>query len=259
MQMNKNDILVWMRGFKNFNTGIAGVILELIYPNTCVICGKICDEGICFKCKKLYPFIQEPRCMCCGKPIISEDEEYCSDCAQNKKMFQQGRSLWVHKDDIKQSVYRFKYKNHRIYAKEYARLLVREHVDVLGEWRPDCIIPVPIHGKRRRSRGYNQAEVLAVEIQEEILRQLDILIPINTAYIYRKKETVYQKQLDNHERKKNLKSAFEINKSTKLPKNILIIDDIYTTGATIQAISELLAKAGCDRSVFFTISIGQGF
>lgn len=253
--MNKKDIQVFMREFKNFRE----IILELCYPTTCVLCGKLDARGMCAKCKKKHPMIQEPRCMKCGKPIRDMREEYCSDCKIHKKIFKQGRSIWIHENEVKQSIYKFKYKNRRIYAEQYAKLLVEENTKLLRQWKPECLIPIPVHANRKRKRGYNQAEVLAKMIQGEIERQLGVALPVETRMLYRKKETLYQKKLDDKQRRKNISGAFQIREMCSLPTTVLLIDDIYTTGATLQEISKILTRAGVQNVFFLTISIGQGF
>lgn len=261
--MNRRDSQALMKEFKNLCKidiwkQMLDLVLELIYPNTCVLCGKMCRSGICSKCEEIYKAIEEPRCMCCGKPIQDEEVEYCYDCKNNRKIVQQGRSIWVHKGQVKQSIYRFKYKNHRIYSNEYARKLIQEQYETIKVWGVECILPVPIHRSRRRARGYNQALVLAQSLQREWMCVEGEELPISFA-IYRKRETLYQKKLDNKQRKNNLQSAFGLKAHMRLPKRVLIVDDIYTTGATIQEISKLLVKVGVEQVFFVTISIGQGF
>lgn len=253
--MNKKDIQALKRGFRSFNI----FIMQLFYPNKCVMCGKLSEKDICDRCKITHPVIAEPRCMCCGKPVHSDEIEYCNDCMIQVRFYDQGRSLWLHSGNVKKSIYRFKYKNNRINAKVYARLLVEFNQTFLERWKPEGIVPIPIHAKRRRKRGYNQAEVLAREIKEELQKEMYREVPIITDVIYRKKETKYQKKLDNYQRRKNIKGAFGMKKSKKLPASILVVDDIYTTGATIQEVSKLLRDFGVEQVVFLTISIGQGF
>ncbi len=253
--MIKKEIQVLMRRLKSFSEPV----LELVYPTVCVLCGEINVEGLCDKCKKHYPILSEPCCMKCGKPIEDEEHEYCYDCAHHHKSFTQGRSIWKHSGNVKYSVYKFKYKNCRIYGEKYAKLLVLQYQFLLNIWRPECIVPVPVHNHRKRMRGYNQAEVLARNVSLEIERSMGIKIPLNTELLFRNKETIYQKKLDDKGRRKNLKKAFEVRKSCEMPKVVLVIDDIYTTGATLQEISRILLNEGVEKVFFMTISIGQGF
>lgn len=118
-------------------------------------------------------------------------------------------------------------------------------------WEIDVIVPVPLHRKKQKKRGFNQAEILAKEIG------LRTGLPVDTTLVKRKINTVPQKEFSRRERKKNLKNAFEVTRKIK-EKNVLIIDDIYTTGSTIHSMSVLLKKSGAEKTYFLTISIGQG-
>ncbi len=240
---------------KRMIVNLIELMLEFLFPTTCVMCGNLCKEGICKQCMEAYPVIHEPRCKCCGKPLAQVEMEYCVDCMLHPKIFQEGRSLWVHKGAVKESIYRFKYNNHRVYAKIYSKLWIHEYGDFIERWHPDCIVPIPIHRHRRRSRGYNQAEVLARALQ----KQIPYDIPIKSKWLYRKKETEFQKKYDQIQRKRNIKNAFGVRQKTVDYKTVLLVDDIYTTGATLQEASALLRNCGVTNVIFMSISIGQGF
>ena len=120
-------------------------------------------------------------------------------------------------------------------------------------WGPDLIIPVPLHKRRRRKRGYNQAGILG--------RRLGRLlgIRVDDKSLLRRVYTDPQKKLGRLERKKNLRNAFALKESFKPVPVVLLVDDIYTTGNTIDAVSEVLKKKGVEKVYFLTISIGQGY
>ena len=139
-------------------------ILELLYPTTCVFCGTVASEGICESCRKEVKILQEPLCKKCGKPVRYEEQEYCYDCQKIIHFYEQGRSLWLHKIPVSQSIYQFKYRNRRVFAQYYAEQMAEQFADLLRKWQIEVIIPVPIHKSKRRKRGYNQAEVLAKEL-----------------------------------------------------------------------------------------------
>ena len=227
--------------------------LGILYPQTCCFCGKVSAEQICDSCAEKVEYISEPICKKCGKPIWKDEKEYCKDCTENHFEYEQGRSLWVHRGLMRKSVYQFKYHNRRIYGEWYAKELFRLHGHKLKEWKIDCIIPVPLHKRKRRVRGYNQAEIVAKH-----LGQISG-IPVDTKAVVRIRNTKAQKRLDHQERKHNLKNAFRVKKTWKNVKNVLIIDDIYTTGATINEVALILKKKGAQKVCFLTISIGQGF
>lgn len=190
--------------------------------------------------------------MKCGKPVNSEEQEFCRDCGKRNYAFEQGRSLWLHVPPVSKAIYQLKFHNKRYYAEIFAREMACEY----GQWIRDCgvqeILPVPLHSSRRRQRGYNQAELLAEELSEKLR------IPVRKDVVFRVRRTKPQKQLDDRDREENLKGAFGISRHWKAPAAVLVVDDIYTTGSTIHKISKLLIRAGVEKVYFLTISIGQG-
>ncbi len=227
--------------------------LRVIYPQTCYFCGKINKTPICDTCKEKIVYINEPRCKKCGKPIRYLEKEFCEDCQKRKFSYEQGRSIWLHKGPVAWSVYQFKYHNRRIFGEFYAKELWRLYGDKMKEWGVECIIPVPLHPKRRRQRGYNQAEIIAGFLGDYAG------LPVCRNAVRRVRYTERQKKLDNRERRKNLKDAFQVSEKWKPVKKVLLIDDIYTTGNTIDEISQKLRGHGVEKIWFLTISIGQGF
>jgi len=227
--------------------------LGMLYPQTCCFCGKVSSTPICKECEDKVSYVKEPRCKKCGKPIRYQEQEYCLDCEKNHFHYEEGRSVWIHKGAVPWSIYQFKYHNRRIFAKFYAEEMYRLFGKKLREWGIDVIVPVPIHPKRKRIRGYNQAEVLAKE-----LSRLSG-IPIECGLVKRIRYTDPQKKLDNKERRRNLNAAFQVNKMKKLYSRVLIVDDIYTTGSTIDTIAKQLLEKSNKKSWFLTISIGQDF
>lgn len=234
---------------------IAKLTIDLLYPRRCPFCMEIITDGkdpVCLECRKILPYVKEPRCKHCSKPISLSEQEYCYDCSRYPFAYKRGIAVWQHKDQVPQSVYRFKYQNKREYAVGYTKELLRLHRGLIESWDADAIIPIPIHSKKYRQRGYNQAELLA----KEIGRELDI--PVMTDVVMRIKNTLPQKWLNSTERKNNLKMAFKIkNNGVELDK-VILIDDIYTTGATVDAVSKLLLQRRVSEVYFISISIGQG-
>ncbi len=114
------------------------------------------------------------------------------------------------------------------------------------------IIPIPLHPSRKRVRGYNQAEILADELS------LLTGIPARNDILYRIKRTSPQKKLDGSGRRKNLRGAFAVKRGENLPQNVLLIDDIYTTGSTVERCAKMLRLGGVQNVYFLTVSIGQG-
>ena len=227
--------------------------LGMLYPQTCYFCGKIHTTEMCPECVEKLEYIDEPRCKRCGKPIRYMEEEFCHDCTQGTFHYEQGKSIWLHKGPVRWSVYQFKYHNRRVFARFYAKEWCRLYGEDIKRWGIDVIIPIPLHKARRRKRGYNQAEILA----KELGKQCHLLV--DTKSVVRRVDTRPQKELNNKQRKRNLNKAFYVTKHWKKWKNVLLIDDIYTTGNTIDSVAELLMKKGAEKVYFLSISIGQGF
>lgn len=167
-------------------------ILELLYPTRCIFCGEISKEGICPKCREKVGIIHEPRCKKCGKPIRFQEQEYCYDCSRKNFHYEQGRSLWLHKASVKQSIYDFKYKNKRAYGEIYAREMVKEFADIIKLWEIDFIVPVPLHKKKLRKRGFNQAQILAEEIGK--LTKIPVDTTFGAAQVHKSAERVWVKR-----------------------------------------------------------------
>ena len=227
--------------------------LGMLYPQTCCFCGEISKTPICDRCIEKVKYIKEPRCKKCGKPVRYHEQEYCYDCQKSKLDFEQGKSVWLHEGVVKMGIYQFKYQNRRIYGEFYAEEMFRLYGKWLQENQIDLIIPVPLHPKRRRARGYNQSEIIAKYLGRRTG------IKVDKKAVVRKKYTNPQKLLGDKDRKKNLSHAFLLRKNIGDFKNILIVDDIYTTGSTINEIAKTIRLKFTSKVWFLTISIGQGF
>lgn len=236
-------------------------LLHLLYPARCPVCFEIVQPKghlICNMCKNKVQYIKEPRCKKCSKPVEQEEQEYCTDCSQRVYHFVQGYSLWVYDDIMKQSIAAFKYRNKREYANYYLTELLAHYGMQVKRLAPDAIVPIPIHWSKHMERGYNQADILA----KGIGRALDI--PVLSHLLIRDKRTLPQKKLTDKERLQNLREAFHYNKVVEKKskchlRRILLIDDIYTTGSTIEACSHMLINQGIEEIYFITLCIGKGF
>lgn len=189
----------------------------------------------------------------CGKPIRYEEQEFCYDCSRNEYAFDGGRSLWLHKEPVNQSVYRFKYKNRRIYAEVFAKEMANQFIMQIKRWGIEVLIPIPLSKRKQRVRGYNQAAWLAAQLGE----YLDV--PVEEKTLIRRWDTTPQKKLSNKGRKRNLQGVFCVKPGWKSKKSVLLVDDIYTTGSTLHEAAKELKKSGVSHVYFLTISIGQGF
>lgn len=191
--------------------------------------------------------------MKCGKALADETLEYCGDCRRCRHDFARAAAAFAYSDGIRQSVYRFKYQSRREYANWYARAIVETCGGVLRLWQPQVLLPVPLHPGRLRSRGFNQAQLLA----ESLSGLLEL--PVETAYLQRVKRTKPMKTLNDAERIKNLENAFKITRNGVKYKKVLLVDDIYTTGATVDACARVLKTHGVQEVYVACLCIGKGF
>ncbi len=195
-------------------------------------------------------YIEEPYCLKCGK-ALREEKEYCRDCSVRMHYFKRGVSVFDY-GSISDSLYRFKNRGRAEYASFYAREIVKKRGGFIRHVNPDILIPVPIHRSKLLKRGYDQSLVLCKEISHLTK------IPFRTDVVIRDKKTVPLKDLGLAERQNNLNKAFKIGADDVKLKTIMIVDDIYTTGSTIDEISRtLLGRFPCE-IYFITLTSGRG-
>lgn len=235
-------------------TNLFGMFLDILYPRRCPVCDRAvapCGHLICKECEPKIVYIKEPYCMKCGKQLADEQKEYCADCMEKVHKFDAGRALFDYKS-IAKSLYRFKYGGRREYARYYAQGIAGQYGAFLKQHNVQAIVPVPIHKKRFQKRGYNQAEELAKEVGK--LTNL----PVLKDWIVREKETLPMKDLSAAERQNNLKKALKIRRNDVKLDTIVIMDDIYTTGSTVDAVSEKLRETGVEKIYVISLAIGRG-
>lgn len=231
-------------------------VLPIFYPRHCPLCDHILPYGtiICPDCKKLLPFVREPVCYCCGKPINRPEQEYCFDCRMFRKSFQRGLALFLYDEKIHLSMMAFKYGNRRMLAQFFAHSAYQCHRDILRGWHIDAVVPVPIHKNKRKKRGYNQAALLAKELAALLN------LPCYPDLLLRIVDTLPQKQFSPQARLNNLQNVFRINPRygnvISSHPHILLIDDIYTTGATMEICSRILLDSGIQKVYVYSICIG---
>lgn len=194
--------------------------------------------------------------MKCGKSVRSEEQEYCHDCAHTEHYFAQGAALWLHQEPVNLSVYQFKFHNQRVFGRYYAEEMAKRFRAELIRWKPQIILPIPLHSSKRRKRGYNQAAIVAGALAELTGIAVDVHL------LKRVRGTAPQKSLNPAERKKNIRAAFSVREEGRerlAGKRVLLIDDIYTTGSTIDEAARTLKLFGAEKVFYLAISIGQGY
>lgn len=234
---------------------IINEILKLLYPPKCPLCGVELlggEQKICKSCEKETGKIGEHFCLKCGKGLEETDREFCRDCERQPHVFVQNRGLFPYNGKMKGCIYRYKYQNQRYYAEYFAGELLAEFSGQIRDWGVEAMVPVPLHRSRMKKRGFNQAEIVLRYMEEPLG------VPVFGDYVLRGKKTLPQKYLNQAGRQKNLKRAFKTaSNSVKLNK-VLVFDDIYTTGSTLDAVSEALMEAGVKEVYGLCICIGEG-
>ena len=226
----------------------------MAYPLRCPVCDDILvPKGlkICDKCRKTLEVIDKAYCFKCGKPLFEEGKSLCQGCIEKNHSFNECRSAFVYNDAMRKSIYRFKYHGRMEYSKYYSEMIVNLLGRKIAEYNADAIVPVPMYKKKQRKRGFNQAYLLAKEISHLTN------IPVLNNYVIRNKSTKIMRSLGAKERENNLKKAFKISGDVVKLTNVIIVDDIYTTGATMDAMARCLKESGIRKVYGLCLSSGR--
>ena len=232
---------------------VSSLLLDLLYPPRCPFCEEALPVGerVHRTCAEAVPRIRGSRCICCGKPV-GEGERLCGDCSENRHSFDAGFGAFVYDGTVRDALLALKFRGKKEYADALGQMTAKEAEPFLKKWNVEMLLPVPMHPAKQRKRGFNQAEALAVSIGR------CISLPVVRNVLVRTRGTEAMKALEAEDRKRNLRSAFRVNHAEKIRgKNICLIDDIYTTGATADACAEACSAAGASRVVFVTTGIGD--
>ena len=230
--------------------------LSFFYPAVCQICATqraTPEEGyVCADCWTEVHFIQGPFCERCGLPFegsITNSFE-CSNCTGMELHFSSARSAVVARGLVLEVIHRYKYLRALWFEPFLADLLIRQAKPILAKGKWDLIAPVPLHHLKQREREFNQAERLA--------RHLSVAtaIPLATKLLRRSQPTRTQTLLTRPERADNVRSAFRFSGERLDGKNIVLIDDVFTTGATTSACAKILKKSGAGSICVWTVARG---
>ncbi|MBU5676652.1 ComF family protein [Alkaliphilus sp. MSJ-5] len=229
-------------------------LLELIYPSKaiCYMCNNSIEKeakySLCLNCYNAIPFIPDHYCIKCGIPLrMIEDGPNCEECKGSHHYFHRAISVVKYEEDIKKLIYRFKYSSQtylaRLMGSMMAHKLNQEGTAI------DLILPVPLYKGKERERGFNQATLLCKYIAKETN------IPINIDVLIRVKNTKVMHNLSKKERQENVNDAFKVlDEGVIMNKNILLVDDIFTTGATVNVCSRLLTTHGAKSVTVLTFA-----
>ncbi|MCD8361707.1 MAG: ComF family protein [Lachnospiraceae bacterium] len=228
--------------------------IGILFPRRCPVCHELVEERgelACDICRTRLSYVRGNYCQKCGKPLLTEEREYCADCARRPHQFQRGRAAFAYDEIMRRSIARYKYGGRREYADFYAEEILRGCARDVLRWQAQALVPIPLHPSRRRRRGYNQAELLARALSDRCG------IPVDAGLLKRTRKTRAQKELSDRERAVNLRGAFSLRKGAVPCKRLILIDDIYTTGSTMDEAARVLRAHGAEKIYFLCISVGK--
>lgn len=237
-----------------------GRMLDWLYPPRCRYCRESIAQDqnyFCHACLQKIRLVSHPLCTTCGRPFLDTggDDHLCGACLARAPHFHEARAWACYPSvedgshPLREVLQRFKYGRNISLGKPLGWLLARGCHEFLAGHSPDVIIPVPLHPRRLRWRGFNQAVILGGEV-----RRL-WKVPMDPFILTRSRETPPQTQLDEEERRKNMRGAFSVNPARSVGrKSVLLVDDVYTSGATVNECSRTLLRAGAKEVSVLTLA-----
>lgn len=244
-------------GVWNYARGLLAEGLDLLFPQSCIFCeGERNGSGpfLCSLCREEIHFIDSPICNRCGQPAeiaynYPHENFECAKCRKKKPWFDQARSLGTYDSVLRQLIHHFKYNNQPGIMEEISLLMERYFNGTKENYYGFHVLPVPLHVNKIRERGFDQSYLIARGVAE----LLDL--PVADHWMKRIKETVPQASLKRNERNENVRNAFQLMEPEQVRgKNILLVDDVFTTGMTTNEVSRTLKKCKAERVLVFTLA-----
>lgn len=229
-------------------------LADMIYPPRCAVCGRFLWRGplvrdtrspfFCPDCMADFHPLGSPLCPICGQPFSSEqtDDHPCEDCLRNTPFYDAAYAPYRYEGAILTGIHRLKYGSKSLVADAMGPLLAQFAIAHLDGLRDLLTMPVPLHPKRLRERGFNQSLLLARHVSRALHIDLDFLVLRRIRY------TPPQTSLAKAERQHNVRGAFELkDQSAVRGRSILLMDDVVTTGSTLNECARILKKCGAQR------------
>jgi len=240
-------------------------LIDIIYPPKCAICGKFLSRQslpkeiyvphFCPACTNGFCSITSPLCPVCGMPFASDfrEDHTCEGCLTKRPFFEAARAPYRYEGTIVKAVHQFKYGAKRFLADSLGPLLARYAKGWIKEQGALLTMPVPLHPKRMRERGFNQSLLLARHVARELQTDLDFLT------LKRLRFTLPQTGLRKKERQHNVRGAFVLQGQGSVKRRtILLVDDVATTCATINECARVLMGEGADKVFCLTLAKAGG-
>lgn len=235
-------------------------LLDWIYPPRCMACHNLLmltdrragARHICPSCEALLVPVAPPVCGRCGHPVTVPGANHsirCASCQGKNTYFESNTAIYAYEGLLRDLMHEMKFRDKRQVAEGFGELMA-DACPMLGPAVADWLVPVPMHPRKERHRGFNQAEILARALGKRYG------LPVVPNLLKRTRNTPPQSGLSPVRRAENMEGAFRINPRYAVShKKILLIDDIYTTGATLDACAKILAESGAGVISCMTLSI----
>jgi len=225
--------------------------LNFLFSGRCLICEKDFESNqrICEVCLSNIKYISSPICTRCGVPFDSEigRDHLCGTCLISEVYFARARAVGIYEGVLQEAVHLLKYKGRTLLAKPLGGILANCNLDSVDFKSYDFLIPVPLHRKRLRERGFNQALSLARCLGRKSEVTIDYIS------LRRVRWEGPQINLSKKDRERNVRGAFLCNEDRVKGGNVLLVDDVYTSGATVNECAKVLLNAGAARVDVFTL------
>ncbi len=234
--------------------GLTKGLLQFLLPSQCHCCEKFLEEGqtgICSDCLSKIRWIEPPLCTLCGIPFPSREiqSHLCGACLTRRKYFTIARAVGCYEGPLREAIHRWKYEEKGYLTSFFGEKLAEGFHRHWDSPPFDLLIPVPLHSKRLSERGFNQALLLVKELSQRIR------IPYSKRLLRKGVPTPPQIHLSGRERETGVRGSFHIQRENEIVgKTVLLVDDVYTTGATVNECSKVLLKAGAERVDVLTLA-----
>jgi len=229
--------------------------LSFVYPDVCQLCGAnraTQREGyVCNACREQVRFIEVPFCERCGLPFEGEitGTFECTNCCEMELHFASARSAVAARGPVLDAIHRYKYDCKLWFEEFLSELFIRGAREWFNENKVDALVPVPLFPVKQRERGFNQAERLALRLGQVVS------VSVQTDFLKRVLPTPSQTRLSRTQRAENMRRAFALKREQHFDgKFFVLIDDVFTTGATTSACAKLLLGAGAERVSVWTVA-----
>jgi len=213
--------------------------LDLLFPPACLLCrDTLSNHGICDECSERFEAVTPPFCTVCGSTFATDagGNHLCGRCIKKNPPFDIAASIYLYQGDLSRAVRLLKYSKKSLFGSHLGGLMKNHRLSAISY---DAIVAVPLHIARLRERGFNQSQLLAEGLGESIFLDVDKYI------LERVRPTGSQAGMSSKERQANVRGAFCLRRGVDVAgKRILLIDDVYTTGATVKECSRVLKKGG---------------